>query len=70
MPSAVARTYSVAGMTCDHCRSAVTEALERVDGVESVGVDLEAKLVTVRGAEVDDVAVRTAIVQAGYEAAP
>lgn len=32
----------VKGMSCDHCLRAVTEALERVDGVERANVDLKA----------------------------
>jgi ATP-binding protein involved in chromosome partitioning len=47
----------------------VTEALQPLDGVESVDVDLETKLVVVRGRELDDAALRTAIEDAGYEAA-
>lgn len=35
-------TYSVAGMTCGHCVSAVTEELSRLDGVSDVTVDLNA----------------------------
>jgi copper chaperone len=62
-------TYSVLGMSCDHCKHAVSSELGQVAGVESVEVDLETKLVTVRGAELDDGALRGAIEEAGYEAA-
>lgn len=61
-------TYSVNGMTCQHCAKSVTEEVSAVPGVESVDVDLEAKTVTVAGS-VDDAAVRAAIVEAGYEIA-
>ncbi len=61
--------YVVAGMTCDHCKTAVAEEVGRVEGVDSVDVDLETKLVQVRGAGVSDDAVREAIREAGYEAA-
>jgi copper chaperone CopZ len=40
-----------------------------VPGVSAVEVDLETKLVTVRGEFLDDSAVRAAIQEAGYEAA-
>jgi copper chaperone len=60
-------TLAVAGMSCGHCRVAITEEVERVDGVESVEVDLHAKRVQVRG-EVDETAVLDAIGDAGYEA--
>jgi copper chaperone len=37
----------VGGMTCTHCVRAVTRALERVDGVQSVAVELETGRATV-----------------------
>jgi len=61
-------TYSVPGMSCGHCEHAVSTELQTVDGVESVDVDLETKLVTVRGHDLDDAALRAAIDEAGYEA--
>jgi copper chaperone len=61
-------TYLVPGMTCEHCRTAITEELDRIAGVEAVHVDLEAKLVRVSGTGVDDVAVVAAIDEAGYDA--
>ena len=61
-------TYEVPGMTCEHCRVAVTEEVSQVAGVESVAVDLETKLVAVTGENVSDDAVREAIREAGYEA--
>lgn len=62
-------TYSVGGMTCDHCKLAVTKELTAVGGVETVDVDLDSKRVTVTGQGLDDGALRTAIADAGYEAA-
>jgi copper chaperone len=62
-------TYSVPGMSCAHCRAAITAEVSSVSGVHSVGVDLETKIVTVNGAELDDAALRAAIDEAGYEAA-
>jgi copper ion binding protein len=62
------RTYTVAGMTCDHCKTAVSEEVGAVRGVESVEVDLDTKLVVVRGESVADDDVREAIREAGYEA--
>jgi len=61
-------TYRVPGMTCEHCRIAVAEELSAVPGVECVEVDLDAKLVNVNGAPLDDAALRAAIDEAGYEA--
>ena len=62
-------TYSVPGMSCAHCERAVSEELAHVPGVSSVEVDLETKLVVVRGEALDDDALRKAIRAAGYEAA-
>jgi copper chaperone len=61
-------TYLVTGMTCEHCRAAVTEEVERVAGVVAVDVDLDSKLVRVRGTGVDEAAVVAAIDEAGYDA--
>ena len=61
--------YTVSGMTCAHCERAVSAELSAVPGVASVDVDLETKLVVVRGESLDDAALRAAIDEAGYEAA-
>ncbi|MGI8421846.1 MAG: heavy-metal-associated domain-containing protein [Gaiellaceae bacterium] len=61
--------YSVPGMSCEHCRTAIVESVDAVVGVTSVAIDLERKLVTVTGDDVTDVAVRAAIDDAGYEVA-
>jgi copper chaperone CopZ len=61
--------YTVSEMSCGHCEAAVRSELLDVAGVEFVGVDLETKLVTVRGADLDDAALRAAIEEAGYVAA-
>lgn len=62
-------TYSVPGVSCDHCRTAISEQVGAVAGVESVDVDLATKIVTVRGGGVSDAAVRDAIDEAGYDVA-
>lgn len=56
-------------MSCGHCSAAVTAEVEKLEGVSSVDVDLEAKRVAVAGAELDDDAVRAAINEAGYDVA-
>ena len=62
-------TYVVPGMHCGHCEKSVTEEVSSVAGVDSVAVDLATKRVEVRGADLDDAAIRAAIEEAGYEAA-
>jgi len=64
------RTYRVAGMTCEHCRTAVAGEVGGVDGVRDVVVDLEAGTLTVRGDRLDDAAVESAVGEAGYEVVP
>lgn len=60
--------YRVAGMHCGHCEAAVKREVSGVEGVEAVEVDLESKLVTVRGEALSDEALRAAIDEAGYDA--
>jgi copper chaperone len=62
-------TYFVPGVSCGHCSAAITAEVEKLAGVSSVDVDLEAKRVAVAGAELDDDAVRAAIDEAGYDVA-
>jgi copper chaperone len=63
-------TYTVTGMTCGHCVSAVTEEVSQVAGVTAVAVDLESGGLTVTSeAPVEESAVRAAVEEAGYEVA-
>jgi copper chaperone len=60
-------TYSVPGISCDHCRQAIEAEVSTVEGVAEVEVDVDAKTVTVTGGS--DAAVRDAIDAAGYDVA-
>jgi copper chaperone CopZ len=62
-------TYSVPGISCGHCRVAITGEVGKVAGVTGVDVDLGARCVTVTGAGFADAAVRNAIDDAGYDVA-
>jgi len=62
-------TYSVPGMSCEHCRHAITSELAHVAGIDTIGVDLATKHVTITGAGFDSGAVIAAIDEAGYEVA-
>jgi copper chaperone CopZ len=62
-------TYSVPGVSCGHCRAAITSEVERVAGATAVDVALDAKRVTVVGSDLDDDAIRAAIDEAGYDVA-
>jgi copper ion binding protein len=64
-------TFSVTGMTCEHCRRAVTEEIGSVDGVASVAVDLATGTVTVTAARpVDRADIAAAVDEAGYVLVP
>ena len=62
------RTYSVPGISCGHCKSAIEGELSPLVDVESALVDIDAKTVTVVGDITED-AVRAAVDEAGYEVA-
>lgn len=57
----------VPGMTCGHCEAAVTTEVGGVAGVDAVEVDLETKLVTVRGTSLDRDAIVAAVDEAGFD---
>ena len=60
--------YTVRGMTCGHCASAVTEEVAKIPGVIDVDVDAAGGRVTVRSTgPVTDEAVAAAVDEAGYE---
>jgi copper chaperone len=61
------KAYSVPKMHCDHCKAAITEELAAVHSVRQVDVDLESRIVTVTGTQLDDATLRAAIEEAGYE---
>ena len=61
-------TYTVTGMSCDHCVAAVSGELRALPGVTGVDVDLGAgKVHVVSDAPLEDAAVRAAVEEAGYE---
>jgi copper chaperone CopZ len=63
-------SYTVVGMTCGHCVTAVTEEVSALPGVTAVDVDLAGGGLTVTSdAPVEDSAVRAAVEEAGYEVA-
>lgn len=61
------RIYTVTGMTCGHCRAAVTHEVGAVAGVRAVDVDLDTGQVTVSGVGFTDEEVAAAVDEAGYE---
>lgn len=64
----VTSTYTVVGMTCGHCVSAVSTEMARLAGVSHVEVDLDSGSVTVTSAEtLAVIQVVAAVNEAGYE---
>ena len=62
-------TILVPGMTCGHCKSAVTDELSKINGVTNVDVDLDSKKVTIKSeAVVEWQVIVDAIDEAGFEA--
>ena len=63
--------YTISGMTCDHCVSAVQEELGALPGVTDVAVELNAGgdspvTITSEGT-LDDAAISASVDEAGYE---
>jgi copper chaperone len=66
----VQTTYTVTGMTCDHCARSVTEELSEIEGVTGVSVDVPTGAVTVSStAELAEDDVAAAVTEAGYQLA-
>ena len=60
-------TWTVVGMTCGHCVSAVTEEVGGLPGVRDVEVDLASGAVTVTSdGALDRAEVAAAVDEAGY----
>jgi copper chaperone len=61
-------TIKIKGMSCNHCVMAVNKALNQIDGVSDVQVDLEKGEATFdHGTSVDMAQIRQQIEQAGYQ---
>ncbi|MGP5660355.1 heavy-metal-associated domain-containing protein [Corynebacterium falsenii] len=65
------QTFTVTGMSCDHCESAVLEEVSRVEGVSNVKVSAsEGTLVLDNDGSASEQAILDAVDEAGYEAKP
>ena len=60
-------TYSISGMTCQHCVMSVREEVSEVTGVSTIDVDLDSGRLTVTGEGYDATAIGAAVAEAGYE---
>ncbi|MCL8026213.1 heavy-metal-associated domain-containing protein [Nocardioides bruguierae] len=63
-------TFTVTGMTCQHCVSSVTEEVSEIPGVTDVAVTLDdGSLVVTSEQPLDRAAVSAAVDEAGYQLA-
>lgn len=67
MTSTTTHVYRILGMSCNHCRSSVTEEVEGIDGVGQVQLDLDSGRLTLEITGVTTHQVRSAVERAGYE---
>lgn len=68
LTATVGQKFTVSGMTCNHCRMAVTAELFELDGVTRVVVDIAAgTVITESVATLPIETVAAAIDQAGYQ---
>jgi len=63
------KNIQVEGMTCDHCVETVTKAVNSLNGIRQVSVDLDKKQVSVDFDEslTDPDAIYSKIVEVGFE---
>lgn len=62
------KSIKIKGMSCQHCVMAVTRALNSVDGIKDVKVDLASGVATFEETKaVDPALIAGAIKKAGYE---
>lgn len=58
----------VQGMSCGHCVNHVKTALEELQGVTNVSVDLDSKIAIIEAdREIEDGDIRSAVEDAGYD---
>jgi copper chaperone len=63
--------FRVAGMTCSHCVTSVTEEIKHIPDVRAVRVDLASGSVWIESdAELPRSSVADAVTEAGYELLP
>ena len=62
------KTVFIEGMTCKNCVRHVKEALEELEGIQSVNVSLEGKSAEIELAHIiDDEKIKSAVYDAGYD---
>ncbi len=62
-----AMVLEIEGITCEHCEKRVKEALQKIDGVVSVSVDVKEGKAYVQGEVIDIEVLKQAVKDAGYD---
>lgn len=63
------KSVKIKGMSCQHCVMAVTKALEAIEGIKNVSVDLKTGTATYEEIKpLDASVIEQAIKKAGYDA--
>lgn len=61
------KTIKIEGMTCGHCVKSVDTALNALEGITEVKVDLEGNKATVEANGIEDKAIKEAIEDIGFD---
>ena len=62
------KTISIEGMQCNHCKMSVEKALNSIEGITSVEVDLENKNAVIEySKEIENDKIKSVIEDAGFE---
>jgi copper chaperone len=62
------KTVKIKGMSCQHCVKAVKKALEEIDGISDVTIDLaKGEAAFQEASPIDEVFLKEKIQKAGYE---
>ncbi|MDO5041066.1 MAG: heavy-metal-associated domain-containing protein [Peptoniphilus sp.] len=61
------KIINIDGMSCEHCAAHVTEALNKVEGVDSVKVSLFRNNAKVEGSDLKDEDLKKSVEDAGYK---
>jgi len=59
-------TLKVEGMSCDHCKKTITQAIHTVDAEAGVQVDIAQGIVNIQSRAAVE-AIKSAITESGYE---
>jgi copper chaperone len=69
--SVTEKTFKVPDVSCEHCVAAIKGELTKIDGVETVDVDIPSKMVVVtHDGNVSDERLVAGLDEAGYDIAP